>query len=364
MSFFPQPAPPPTKLARYRQLAPRAAIHVSPLQLGAMSIGDRWTPFGFAEMNKESSFKLLDAFFEAGGNFIDTANTYQDGASEEYIGNGWRHEGTYTSTPFRANENKVNQANFVGNNLKSLKLSLEVSLKRLRTTYIDVLYVHFPDNHTSSEEIMDGLHALVQQGTVLYLVRPWDFQRPLLGLRFVIYQAPYSVLQRDLEREIIPMCQHEGIALAFWNVLAAGKIRSDEEENRRRESRENGRAGFGPTWERNETEKKMCAVLEKIAAEVGTKHVTAVAIAYTLHKAPIVFPIVGGRKVEQLHANIEALNIRLTPEQINAIETAVPFEAGAPYNALGPIDQYSLFVNAFAHFDPQPRLPPILPEDS
>jgi aryl-alcohol dehydrogenase-like predicted oxidoreductase len=71
-SFFPQPPPPPTKLGRYRQLSPRAAIHVSPLQLGAMSIGDKWSHFG--EMNKESSFKLLDAFFDAGGNFIDTAN--------------------------------------------------------------------------------------------------------------------------------------------------------------------------------------------------------------------------------------------------------------------------------------------------
>lgn len=78
--------PPPTKLGRYRTLSPRAGIQVSPIQLGAMSIGDGWTSLGMGSMNKEQSFKLLDAYYEAGGNFIDTANNYQDETSEEYIG--------------------------------------------------------------------------------------------------------------------------------------------------------------------------------------------------------------------------------------------------------------------------------------
>ena len=86
-SKFWAPAPTPaTKLGRYRQLSPLAGVHVSPLCLGAMSIGDKWAEFGFGAMDKESSFKLLDAFYDKGGNFIDTANAYQDGSSEEFIG--------------------------------------------------------------------------------------------------------------------------------------------------------------------------------------------------------------------------------------------------------------------------------------
>ena len=90
-TLFPAPPPPPTKLARYRQLSPLAGIHVSPLCLGAMSIGDKWADYGFGAMDKDSSFKLLDAFFDKGGNFIDTANAYQDETSEEFVGE-WMEE--------------------------------------------------------------------------------------------------------------------------------------------------------------------------------------------------------------------------------------------------------------------------------
>ncbi|KAF9555028.1 aryl-alcohol dehydrogenase [Agrocybe pediades] len=377
MSLFAPPPPPPTNLARYRQLSPRAAIHVSPLCLGAMSIGDKWAKFGYGEMDKDSSFKLLDAFFDAGGNFIDTANAYQDGSSEEFIGE-WMEKRNirdqvvvatkYTNTPFRGQT--LNHANYLGNNIKSMKLSLETSLKRLRTTYIDVFYVHYWDLHTSVEEMMDGLHNLVQQGTVLYLgisdapawfvVKCNEYARGHGKTPFVIYQGPYSVLQRDLEREIIPMCKHEGIALAPWNVLGAGKIRTDEEENKRRETGEKGRASR-TGWERTEVEKKVCDVLEGVAKEVGTKHITAVAIAYVLHKTPYMFPIIGGRKVEHLQANIEALSIRLSDEQLKAIDGALVFDKGFPSNMMGEYGTYPFLLTMAAHFDPQPLLAPVLP---
>ncbi|KAF8904747.1 aryl-alcohol dehydrogenase [Gymnopilus junonius] len=378
MSMLAPPPPPPTKLARYRQLAPRAAIHVSPLVLGAMSIGDKWAKFGYGEMDKDSSFKLLDAFFAAGGNFIDTANSYQDGSSEEFIGEWMEARGIrdqvvvatkYTNTPFRGNTT-INHANYVGNNLKALRLAVDISLKRLRTNYIDVFYVHYWDFHTSVEEIMDGLHNLIQQGTVLYLgisdapawfvVKCNEYARANSKTPFVIYQGPYSVMQRDLEREILPMCQHEGLAIAPWNVLAAGRVRSDEEENRRRETGEKGRLSR-TGWERSDAEKKVCAVLEQIAPQVGTKYITAVAIAYVLHKAPYMFPIVGGRKIEHLQANIEALSIKLTPEQIAAIDGAVPFDKGFPANVIGEYGKYPFLLTLFAHFDPQPLVGPVQP---
>ena len=169
---------------------------------------------------------------------------------------------------------------------------------------------------------------------------------------FVIYQGAWSILQRDFEREIIPMARAEGnlsasrtheiglthasslgLALAPWNVLAGGKIRTDAEEQRRKESGEKGRQISGPDWERTPEERKVCQALEKVAQEVGTKSITAVAIAYVMQKTPFVFPIIGGRKVEHMLANLEALEIVLTAEQVEYLEKAVPFDKGFPYNS-------------------------------
>nr|VWO97169.1 Uncharacterized protein [Ganoderma boninense] len=170
---------PPTKLGLYRQLSPLAGVHVSPLQLGAMSIGDKWEKLGMGAMDKESSFALLDAFYDAGGNFIDTANAYQDETSEEFIGEWMEKRGIrdqivvatkYTTNFKRAAEDIQQKVHYTGNNIKSMHLSVEASLKKLRTSYIDILYVHWWDFDTSMEEVMNGLHNLVASGKVLYLV--------------------------------------------------------------------------------------------------------------------------------------------------------------------------------------------------
>ena len=122
-----------------------------------------------------------------------------------------------------------------------------------------------------------------------------------------------------------------GLAIAPWNVLAGGKIRSDEEEARRKESGEKGRQMLGPAWERSADERKVCAALEKVAQEVGAKSLNSVAIAYVMQKTRFVFPIIGGRKVEHLMSNLEALDISLSPAQIASLESVVPFDKGFPY---------------------------------
>ncbi|KZT03560.1 aryl-alcohol dehydrogenase [Laetiporus sulphureus 93-53] len=373
--------PPATRLGHYRQLAPRAAIHVSPFALGGASIGDKWAKSGqrFGEMNKDMSFKLLDAFYDAGGNFIDTANFYQDGSSELWIGEWVELRGIrdqlvictkYTGDTKRGDSSVKQRANYVGNNIKSMKLGLEESLRRLRTTYIDLFYVHFWDLHTSVEEFMDGLHVLVQQGKVLYLgisdapawlvVKANEYAKANGKTPFVVYQAKYSLLKRDIESDILPMCRHEGIALTLFNILEGGHIRSDEEEERRRRTGEKGRVR-NESWERSPDEKKMCDALEAIAKQVGAKNITAIAIAYVMHKAPFMFPIVGGRKVEHLHANLEALEISLTPEQMSYLEGVLPFKKGYPHDALGEYGDYPTWIHMSAKFDVQPMLPPITP---
>ncbi|KAG2112277.1 NADP-dependent oxidoreductase domain-containing protein [Suillus discolor] len=402
MSSFWAPVPKPSsRLARYRALSPHAGVHVSPLQLGAMSIGDKWEKFGMGSMDKTSSFKLLDAFYDAGGNFIDTANNYQDQSSEEIIGEWAEERGIrdqlviatkYTTNYQRGNDAIRQKASYTGNNVKSMYLSVEASLKKLRTSYIDILYVHWWDWDTSVEEVMNGLHVLVQQGKVLYLVNvpismltgtfvnvyrwqgisdspAWVVSKANQYARdhgkspFVIYQGAWNVMLRDFERDIIPMAHSEGLALAPWNVLAGGKIRTDEEEERRRQTGEKGRMLTNPSWERNETERAMSAALEKVAKEVGAKHITAVAIAYLMQKTPYVFPIIGGRKVEQLEANLESLAISLTPEHVKYLESIIPFDAGFPTSLIGDGKQYNFLLSNAGYFEKQPQEKPIVPDD-
>ncbi|KAK7047900.1 putative aryl-alcohol dehydrogenase aad14 [Paramarasmius palmivorus] len=374
MSAFAPAPPPPTKLGVYRTLAPRAGVHVSPLCLGAMSIGDKWNHF-MGSMDKESSFKLLDAFFEMGGNFIDTANLYQDESSEEFIGE-WAEMRGIRDQLFLATKQKVQ---FVGNNIKSMTRSVEASLKKLRTTYIDLLYVHWWDWDTSIEEVMDGLHNLVVQGKVLYLVCRWSFHPPRTALTsqhqgvsdtpawvvakanqhakergktpFVVYQGEWNIMQRSFERDIIPMARDFGMALAPWGVLAGGKLRTDAEEQIRLRSGEEGRTMMGD-WKRNDAEVRVSRALEKVAGEVGAKNITSgmspsrfclclsssrikVAIAYVMQKTAYVFPIIGGRKVEHLQQNLEALDITLTAEHIKHLESQIEFDIGFPVSIIG-----------------------------
>ncbi|OJT14264.1 Aryl-alcohol dehydrogenase [NADP(+)] [Trametes pubescens] len=374
MSSLWAPAPPPpTALGRHRRLSALAGVHVSPICLGAMSIGDKWAPFGMGAMDKAGSFKLLDAFYEAGGNFIDTANNYQDESSEEFIGEWMEARGIrdqmviatkFTTNYKRGRADIKQQSAYVGNSMKSLHISVEQSLKKLRTSYIDILYVHWWDYTTSIEEVMNGLHALVLSGKVLYLgvsdtpawvvARANQYARMSNQTPFSVYQGAWNVLQRDFEREIIPMARAEGMALAPWNVLAGGKIRTDEEEERRRKTGEKGRTMWDPQWERNETERKVAKALEKVAAKVGASNIQAVAIAYVMQKVPYVFPIIGGRKVEHLHANLEALSITLEDKHIKEIEDAVPFAVGFPHDLIGDGTDYSFASKIAGTFDAWP----------
>lgn len=140
----------PSPLARYRQLAPSAAVRVSPLCLGAMTFGDKQQE-RYGKITKKDAFDILDHFYSAGGNFIDTANAYQGGQSEEWLGEWMAQQGnrdeivlaTKYTTPQHTMEKGRIQANFGGNNAKSMKLAIEESLKRLQTTYIDLYYVHW-----------------------------------------------------------------------------------------------------------------------------------------------------------------------------------------------------------------------------
>jgi len=352
MADFFQPAPEPkTELGRYRVLSSTAGVRVSPLQLGGMSIGESWDGM-LGSMNKEKSFELLDAFEEAGGNFIDTANNYQNEESESWIGEWMEKKQNrdlmVIATKFTTNytsyhHGKGRSVNSAGNHRRSLHVSLRDSLKKLRTDWIDILYVHWWDWTTSIEELMDSLDAVVKQGKVLYLgvsdtpayivAAANTYAKAHGKTPFSVYQGRWNVMLRDLEREIIPMCRHFGMALCPWDAIGGGHFQTKAQIEERKKNNEGLRNIFGA--DQTEQEAKVSEALEKVGKEHGIDSPTAVALAYVMAKAPNVFPIVGGRKVEHLQGNIQALKIKLSEKQIEYLESVTPFEPGFPSNFLG-----------------------------
>ena len=336
------PAPKPKSLLGYhRILSSTAGVRVSPLCLGAMNFGDSWKAF-LGECDKGTSLGLLDYFYDNGGNFIDTANGYQDEESEIIIGE-WmtsrkNRDEMVIATKFTTTwprEPKHIKSNYQGNSAKSLRVSVDASLKKLQTSYIDLLYIHWWDCSTSIQELMHSLHHLVAAGKVLYLgasdIPAWvvskanEYARQKGLTPFSVYQGLWNAATRDFERDILPMCESEGMALAPWGSIGRGNFRTAAAfEKEKTEGRQR------PVTEKD---KKVSAVLEKMAEEKGTA-ITSIALAYVMHKSPYVFPIVGGRKIEHLKGNIEALAVELTDEEIDEIERAVPFDVGFPMSIL------------------------------
>lgn len=348
--FAPTPAP-KTALGRYRVLGPNCGLRVSPLQLGAMSIGQAWSGM-MGSMSKDESFQLLDAYLEAGGNMIDSANVYQNDESEEWIGEWMASRNvrdrviiaTKYTTNYKLHALGKNEAIlFGGNHKRSLHMSVRDSLKKLQTDWIDILYVHWWDFTTSIKEVMDSLHILVEQGKVLYLgvsdTPAWvvsaanQYAIDHGKTPFVIYQGRWNVMLRDFEREIIPMARQFGLALAPWDAIGSGRLLSKKQLEARLESGEKMRGQGGN--EQTEIERKYSEVLEEVGKEHDVDSVTAVALAYVMAKTPYVFPLVGGRKISHLHDNIRSLEIKLTPEQIAKIDSVQEFEHGFPSNFCG-----------------------------
>lgn len=332
-------------LSRYRQLAPTASVRVSPLCLGAMTFGDKQQE-RYGKIDKKTAFDILDHFYNNGGNFVDTANTYQAGQSEEWVGE-WmasrqnRDEVVlatkYTSAYAPAQQNII-KANTGGNGAKSMKLSLERSLQRLQTSYIDLFYVHWWDYTVSIPELMHALNDLVIAGKVLYLgisdCPAWIVSKANQyardhGLRqFAVYQGMWNAAMRDFEREIIPMCQDEGMGLCPYGVLNQGRFQT-KEGFRQREQNNEGR-NFIQT---SDLDRKVSAHLQSIGEKKGVP-LLSIALAYCQQKAPYVFPLIGARKVEHLQGSIDALSVHLSEEELAEVDEAYHFDPGFPHTFL------------------------------
>jgi aryl-alcohol dehydrogenase-like predicted oxidoreductase len=300
----------------------------------------------YGEVSRDTAFAIMDHFYNEGGNFIDTANAYQYGQSEEWVGE-WmetrqnRDEivlATKYSAGYLGDKKDKIQSNTGGNGSKSMKVSLEASLRKLKTGYIDLFYVHWWDYTVSIPELMHSLNDLIVAGKVLYsgisdspawVVSKANQYARDHGLRqFVVYQGMWNASMRDFEREIIPMCRDEGMGLCPYGVLNQGRFQT-EQGFKEREKHNPGR-NFIPL---SEHDKKVSRALETVAERKGTP-LLHIALAYVMQKTTYVFPIVGGRKIEHIAGSIDALSVALSKEEMDEIETAYEFDPGFPHTFL------------------------------
>ena len=307
---------------KYRRMG-RTGLKVSELSLGTMTFGT-YTDFDEAE-------RMLDLSFDAGINFIDTADTYGGGQSEEMLGKllGARREEVILATKFfNPMGTGINDS---GMSRVRIFKAIEASLKRLRTDYIDLYYIHHVDTQTPLEEMLEALNDLVRSGKVRYIAcsnyEAWRLMESLWvsdsrgWARFECYQPQYNLLTRDIEEELVPLCRYKGLGLVSWSPLAngilTGKYRG--EDGAIQGTRSADKWVFNPQFFALNADEILDVVLE-IANELSCSP-AEVATRWILDQTVVTSVIVGARNIEQLRNNLGSCQIQLTPEQIERLES-------------------------------------------
>lgn len=328
---------------RYRSFGRRTGLRVSELALGAGNFGTRW---GHGAERAEAK-RVFDRFAEAGGNFIDTADTYQFGESEELVGDFVASDRDYfvLATKYTLGTTATEGISRTGNSRKNMVRSVEGSLKRLKTDRIDLYWAHFADGVTPMEEIVRAFDDLVRSGKILYAglsnFPAWRIARadllaefrgwvPIAGI-----QIEYSLAQRTADRELLPMVEALGLGAALWSPLGGGfltgKYRLSDE------GRLNTSLSVLVHKEKTAQETAILDAVLAIANEVGASP-TEIAIAWLLHKArrstTTLIPILGSRTREQLDATLGALAVKLSQEQIASLDETSAIPLGTPHEQI------------------------------
>jgi aryl-alcohol dehydrogenase-like predicted oxidoreductase len=303
-----------------------------------MTFGKEW---GWGS-EPEDAKRILDRYLDLGGNFIDTANGYTKGHSEAIIGEHLAHDRkkrdrVVIATKFTTNL-FLGDPNGGGANRKAVIAQCEESLRRLKTDYIDLYWLHAWDKTTPIEETMRALDTLVEQGKVRYLgfsdTPAWKVAQAqtMAALRgwspLVALQIEYSLLQRTVEGELVPMARELGLGITPWGPLRGGAL-SGKYKRADKGKHEAGR-GARVTNYLDDRTFDILDVLERIAKELGTT-VPRVALAWVQGRPGVASTIIGARTMEQLEENVGALGVKLSPEQVDALDKAstpaLPFPA-------------------------------------
>lgn len=322
---------------RYKLFGKHTGLRVSELVLGAGNFGTRW---GHGAEPDEAR-RIFDAYAEAGGNFIDTANGYQFGQSEEILGDllAGKRDDFVLATKFTMRTDPTSGILTTGNSRKSMISSVEASLKRLKTDRVDVLWAHMSDGVTPVEELVRGFDDLVRAGKVLYAglsdFPAWRVARaatiaelrgvaPIAGL-----QVEHSLVERTTEQELLPAGQALGLGVVAWSPLGGGMLTGKYRQG------EKGRAeGFGGRVFQAENSAQRTAILDTLIAVAKDAGVTPaeIAIAWVASKGSL--PVIGPRTVAQLENNLSAANVTLSSEQIARLDEVSALPPVFPYTLL------------------------------
>ena len=327
---------------RYRLLG-RTGLRVSELCLGAMVFGDTRGEWG---ADLEEAGAIINRFAESGGNFIDTANTYAGGESERIVGEAIASERDrwVLATKYTVNM-REGDPNAGGNHRKSLVQSLEASLKRLGTDYVDLYYLHVWDGLTPVEEIVRSLDDLVRSGKVLYVgisdTPAWRVSQAVTLAdvrdreRFAALQVPYSLVTRDVERDLLPMASGLDLAVTAWAPLGGGLLTGRYGTDRAKPT-DTRLAGIGGSHEEASTSArnlKVADAVNSIAAKRGipSSQVALAWVAAQQQRATII-PIVGVRTLAQLEDNLGSLTLELDESELDELDAASRIELGFPHD--------------------------------
>ncbi|WP_392531836.1 aldo/keto reductase [Nostoc sp. C117] len=345
---------------RYKLLG-KSGLRVSELSLGTMTFGEDW---GWGASQDESQ-KIFDTYVEAGGNFIDTANGYTDGSSEKIVGELIAKDrerfvvATKYSFPLRMNDKK-GDPNASGNHRKNLIQSLEGSLKRLNTDYIDLFWLHAWDFTTPIEEVLRSLDDVVRQGKVLYIgisdAPAWIVSQANTiaqyqgWTQFVALQIEYSLIQRTPERDLIPMAKAFDLAVTPWSPLGGGVLtgKYNKPPQEGDEQRRLANPALGIISERNLA---IAQVVSQVAAEIGHTP-SQVALAWLRAQSGVIIPIIGARKLTQFQDNLASLDVTLSSEHLQRLNEVSQIELGFPHDFLhNDIIRDRLFGGTFNTID-------------
>src|SRR6267143_2539849 len=304
----------------------KTGLKVSRICLGCMSYGLEEREWG---LDEEQSRPFIKRALELGMNFFDTANGYSDGTSEEIVGRALRdfarREEVVIATkvyyPMREGPNAR------GLSRKSILTEIDASLRRLGMDYVDLYQIHRWDKYTPIEETLEALHDVIKAGKARYIgassMYAWQFSRSLYEAKlngwtqFASMQNHYNLLNREEEREMMPLCQAEGVGVLPWSPLARGRLTRDwGETSNRMETDEYGKTLYVAS---EDSDRKIVERVGEIAAKRGVPR-AQVALAWVAQKPFVTAPIVGASKPHHLDDAIAALSLNLTPEEISALE--------------------------------------------
>lgn len=346
---------PLTTLDTYRLLG-RSGLRVSPLCLGTMTFGAEW---GWGS-DRQTSKAIFDRFAERGGNFIDTANFYTFGTSEKWVGEfiaadrEWFVLGTKYAINMRTAGGKEGRIdpNAGGNHRKNMMQAVEASLQRLGTDYIDLYWLHMWDYTTPVDELMRGLDDLVRSGKVLYLAvsdtPAWKiaqcntYAEAHALSRFVCTQMDYSLIRRDVERDILPMCRELGLAMLPWSPLGGGvltgKYTRAELEAQQKQGGPKG-SSFGSEQRRillTEQKIRIAEAVSAVAKGIG-RTPSQVALNWLLTRRGVTSIILGARTTNQLEDNLGCLDFTLDEAALARLDEASAIEKGFPHDFINAV---------------------------